>query len=100
VRRQGKGRLRGRAGRRLVEEALLDDLFVLDRIETDLVYHDALAGCLGRHVQLETNGKLIPIEEGSFDRSAMNLVVFCPPTTLLFDGSLPSQTDIRPSIAS
>ena len=70
------------------EEALLDDLAVLDRVKADFIEAQAIL-TLGRDFHLEANDELIAVHIGTLDLDIVHLVVRIPPLSFSFDRLAP-----------
>src|SRR5262249_4289251 len=70
------------------EQALLDNLAVLDRVETDFIEAQAIL-TLGRDVHLEAHDELIAVHIGTLDLDIVHLVVRIPPFAFSFDRLAP-----------
>src|SRR5688572_6886638 len=71
-----------------IAEALLDDLSVLDGVDSNLVHGHALTCFLWRYIHLEAHHELVAVDVGAFHRAAMNLMVRLPPLALRLDAGL------------
>jgi hypothetical protein len=68
-----------------VEELLLDDFAILNRVETCLVHSYAFSHVFGRDVIFESHNEAVAMGEWSFGYTPMDFVVIYPPLILAFD---------------
>src|SRR5207302_2972966 len=66
----------------VIEEPLLGDLAVLDRVDAHFVHGHPLAARLGRDVQLVMDHELVAVDVGALDLDAVDVVSGVPPLAL------------------
>src|SRR6185295_12708586 len=73
-----------------IEELLLDDFSILNRVETCFVHRHPSSHVLGRDVIFEPHNEAVAMGEWSFGYAPMDFMVVRPPLILAFDLRDPS----------
>ena len=68
-----------------IEELLLDDLSILNRIETCFIQRHAFPRVFRRDVILEMQDETVAVGIGPFNRAVVDLVIVDPPLILFLD---------------